>query len=187
MLWFFYLSDPFSFSLCAPTQKRRAAFRSPPGDRMFADQLFQLWENQSSLLRPLAAVTPNRVIVPATSAPTNRTGSMPPLACSISFMFSSIMLSFISVFIFLFLLPDRRHFLFSVPGVLPWTLIDTEQLTGWQRFLKEIYDNMNLLRWTQLFQASAGSDAQISPGCIVRAKAVVSRYHPETSSDQMAR
>ena len=90
-------------------------------------------------------------------------------------------------FHFLILLPDRRHFLFSVPGVLPWTLIDTEQLTGWQRFLKEIYDNMNLLRWTQLFQASAGSDAQISPGCIVRAKAVVSRYHPETSSDQMAR
>jgi hypothetical protein len=42
MLWFFYLSDPFSFSLCAPTQKRRAAFRSPPGDRLCEDQHFPL-------------------------------------------------------------------------------------------------------------------------------------------------
>ena len=42
MLWFFYLSDPFSFSLCAPMQKRRAAFRSPPVDHLRVDQHFPL-------------------------------------------------------------------------------------------------------------------------------------------------
>ena len=62
---------------------------------------FPIRENQSSLLKPLAAVTPKRVTVPATRAPTNRNGSMPPFTCSSSSMFSSILLAFISVFIFL--------------------------------------------------------------------------------------